>query len=297
MVYGSPVILKVEGYDRFLTGSRGHENRGVHTRDFRTEDPSKLSTYEWTMWSQSGSRQGDPEAGQCVKFGDVVYLRNGYRTDRWLSSSRGHGNNGVDTRFPFSSSEVSIFKRGFYSYTVRSALGSFYSFYSSADPLDGECVTEQMDFFLQGGGISDRWLTGARGHGNTGVFTRDPFGAYELTVPFTYQWSAINVNQPVLPPPPPPAPLEAIFYSEKSFSGSSLALGVGEYNYRLLSDKHFDDRISSVKVPVGLEVLMCSDPDFRGHCETFTGSVDHVVVGDGASSLKVYATKSTSAEP
>lgn len=142
--------------------------------------------------------------------------------------------------------------------------------------------------FLQGGGISNRWLTGARGHGNTGVFTRDPFGAHELGLnqPQTYQWNPINVNAPP-PPPPPPAPTKAMFYDEKFFSGTVLTLGVGECNYRCLADKHFDDSILSVKIPSGLKVIMCSDPDFRGHCETFTGSVDHVSVGDGVSSLKV----------
>ena len=76
-------------------------------------------------------------------------------------------------------------------------------------------------------------------------------------------------------------------YSDKYFKGDALKLGPGFYDWKDLSEYHFDDRIESIYLPWGYKALLCEHPGLKGHCVWFKYSYGSVHVGDGVSSLKI----------
>ena len=65
----------------------------------------KTPTFEWKAFSTLEQNTADPKAGECIKYGDVIYLSNNYNPDYWLTGSRGTNNLGVGTRDYWASEE------------------------------------------------------------------------------------------------------------------------------------------------------------------------------------------------
>ena len=199
--YGEPIVLKldVDVIDRYLSGGRSRGNEVVDTRDFRCSDYEKSvfrHHYTWYFASTIDSKN-DEKAGEPVKYGDTVYLQ--VLSNRWLSGGRSSGNNGVVARDFFKNSYEQSKAAVTYRFTVRSTLGNGKLGVSSRnpDPKAGEVVIPGCRVVLQlAGGLCNRWLTGGRGHGNKGVFTRDFYcSAYEQSHPGVYTWRPLLADE------------------------------------------------------------------------------------------------------
>jgi hypothetical protein len=78
-------------------------------------------------------------------------------------------------------------------------------------------------------------------------------------------------------------------YEHANFAGISATVGVGQYNWRTLDhDFQLNDRLSSLKVPVGLEVTLYEHADFVGASRTLRGGEHNLYdFNDQVSSIKV----------
>ncbi|RFM29027.1 RICIN domain-containing protein [Deminuibacter soli] len=65
------------------------------------------------------------------------------------------------------------------------------------------------------------------------------------------------------------------FYSNCSYGGYGIKLGIGDYTYSALSAKGIaNDDISSIKIPAGYKAMVYADDNFGGSTATFTGNDD-----------------------
>lgn len=189
--YGGSVWLQVadSGGEPWLTGGRGFGNEGVHTRM-----PSLGEfTYEWKVRSNAGNgnigtiSEEDPAAGQCVKYGDVVWLQVQNLANRWLTGGRDpfpkfvHTYNHLENAFERARSLE-------YMWQVRSNPGT--GNVAEADPRGGQCVDYGDVVWLQIQNMPNRWLSGGRGDDHESVRTYNHLdGGYEQTVNLKkYQW-------------------------------------------------------------------------------------------------------------
>lgn len=93
-------------------------------------------------------------------------------------------------------------------------------------------------------------------------------------------------------PAPPTIPNEkAIIYTDDHFTGSSVELPIGEYNYGTIPN----DLITSLKVPNNLKVTLFNDVNFQGLNKTFPPG-NHSYIGDKFND-KVSSIKVERAEP
>merc|ERR1711874_512182 len=101
MGYGESLWL--QNGDKWLTAAR--KNHDVFTRnafDASGEEGTPLS-YAWQVRSNAGNGkigsigEVDPAAGQCVKYGDNVFLQARSFEDRWLTGGRKSGHHEVFT--------------------------------------------------------------------------------------------------------------------------------------------------------------------------------------------------------
>ena len=195
--YSDLVYLQNNFMDnRWLNGARGSGNKRVTTRDHfgNTSERDTLGTvYEWIVRSEAGNGSRrvdtDPKNGQCVKFGDLVYLQNNFMDSRWLNGCRGSWNGGVNTRNHLGSSYEKFSVAKAYQWIVRSEAGSGNKL--DNDPKEGQCVKDDESIYLQNNFMDSRWLNGSRGKWNKGVTTRDHLGStYEReTVAKAYKWT------------------------------------------------------------------------------------------------------------
>ena len=87
-----------------------------------------------------------------------------------------------------------------------------------------------------------------------------------------------------------PGPEQVFFYEHINYGGNCKMLEVGQYpassNIGIGNDK-----LSSVKVGVNVDLLLCRDADYKGICQTFTGNVsnlgNHDIGNDTVTSAKV----------
>jgi len=117
--------------NRWLSGSRTSGNEEVVTRDHLRssyERNTAATTYKWIVRSTpgNGSRRvdNDPKKGNCLKYGDIMYLQNNYMDNRWLSGSRTSGNEEVVTRDHLRSSYERNTAATTYKWIVRSTPGN-----------------------------------------------------------------------------------------------------------------------------------------------------------------------------
>ena len=189
--YGDDILLQNNWEDfNWMTGCRSTtDHKNVYVRNLKGSDyeAGLESTYKWKIQSQSSG--ADPKAGECLKYGDKIYLQNRYRDDRWLSGSRGSGNTGVITFDNRSSYEGTTVGKT-YEWIVRSNVGSGYrTNEKSPDPAYGNCVEEHSLVALQNNYIDNRWLSGDRGGDSSVIAQNFLKSSYERnTVRNTYGW-------------------------------------------------------------------------------------------------------------
>jgi hypothetical protein len=80
--------------------------------------------------------------------------------------------------------------------------------------------------------------------------------------------------QPYPPQYPQPYPSygQVCFYTDSNFRGSSYCLSQGEQN-TALGGTIFNDTISSIQIPAGMQVTVCEHKDFGGRCLRLNRSV------------------------
>lgn len=87
-------------------------------------------------------------------------------------------------------------------------------------------------------------------------------------------------------PPPPQVPSRACFYGDWDLAGPSFCLNPGQ-DLRSL-DANWNDRISSIRIEGGAEVLACEHFDYDGRCATYRTSVGRLTgANDVISSIRV----------
>lgn len=193
--YGDQVYFQNMHMDRrWMSGSRGSGNEGVHTRDAlgsSYELTTVPNAYKWVVRSHMGSgrkNHTDPKKGQCLKFGDKIFLQNYNMDHRWLSGSRSKGNEDVITRDMNKNDYERKDAGKSYQWTVRSSLGS--GIRGRSDQAEGHCVSDKDVLYLQNEFMDYRWLSGARSSGNESVVVRNSLKSdYEKNdARKTYQW-------------------------------------------------------------------------------------------------------------
>ena len=149
---------------RWLTGGRDSGNTKVSTTVLKGN--SKVNTFIWTV--RSNYQIADPKRGQCLRYGDTIYLQVKSRDNRWLTRARNKGNKDVRTRNVIDEVKVA----STYAWVVRSNNGTgMLDIAGSGDPGHGECLSDLSQIFLQNKGQDYRWLSGSRNGGNNGVGT------------------------------------------------------------------------------------------------------------------------------
>jgi hypothetical protein len=196
--YGDQVFLQVNSLDnRWLSGGRNGGNEGVITRDHLSSDyelENAENTYKWTVRSTSGDgsrNYPDPKQGECLKYGDQVFLQANLLDNRWLSGARGGGNEGVLTRDHLSSSYELKNAEKTYKWTARSTAGTGTRTNSNnQDPGHGACIEELSLIFLQANLLDNRWLSGGRYTlaDNEGVFVRNRLSSEYEQAENPYEW-------------------------------------------------------------------------------------------------------------
>ena len=129
-------------------------------------------TYHWILGSLSYK---DAKDGDCLKYGDIIFLQDFFRTFRWLTGARGSKNQIVQVRNHLKSDyEKKEDVTWTYQWIVRRTSGTGRRSY--VDPAQGKCVQALDTIFLQNNYKDGRWLSGGRfAGGNNDVFTRNSF--------------------------------------------------------------------------------------------------------------------------
>ena len=93
--YGDQMFFQNNWRDnRWLSGARNRGNTQVVTRNHlgsNYERERVARTYKWTIRSTAGNgarSYPDPKAGDCLRYGDIIYLQNNWINNRWLTVSR-----------------------------------------------------------------------------------------------------------------------------------------------------------------------------------------------------------------
>lgn len=199
IMYGETLWL--QNGNAWLTGARNDGSHDVFTRYFfdgGREEGAPLS-YSWQVRSNAGNgqigsiREVDPAAGQCVKYGDLIFLQSQSIAKRWLTGGRNRGKNDVFTRNHFANFYERISGGLSYRWNVRSAAGNGTKSSDIRTGKYGECVNYDDVVFLQVRSTASRWLVGNTGQGNQEVFTRNQMDGYEQTHGHTsYLWRFVR---------------------------------------------------------------------------------------------------------
>jgi hypothetical protein len=189
--YNDKVFLKTNtpGVNRWLSGGLYTSNEAVKSFDFFDNDDVSSSSYQWTVRSIDGTGDKDavdPYIGSCLAYGDTMILQVNNVNSRWLTGGRGGENNLVITRDKLQSDYEKILASKSYEWIVRSTDGS--GDRDFVDPNKGSCIGYGDKIILQNNNFNYRWLTGARGGGNNGVYTRDKRNDNEMREHVTYEW-------------------------------------------------------------------------------------------------------------
>ena len=208
--YGNQVFFQNEHYsNRWLSGARNRGNGGVITRNYYRssyERDQVARTYKWIIRSTPGNGERtfrDPKRGDCVKYGETVYLQNNWMNHRWLSGSRDRGNEKTLTRNHLRSNYERNTAKKTYQWIIRSNAGSgALTQTNNGDPAFGQCVQEVQKIYLQNKWMASRWLSGARGRGNGGVITRNlRKNSYESSnAKNTYKWTVRKTPRTICDP-------------------------------------------------------------------------------------------------
>mmetsp|Transcript_25354 Transcript_25354/g.60000 ORF Transcript_25354/g.60000 Transcript_25354/m.60000 type:complete len:165 (+) Transcript_25354:71-565(+) len=139
------------------------------------------------LWSArsipAGGRSDDPKAGQCVKYGDILYLRMLEDAERFsLNGSRSTGNQNVHA-YAYELSNDSTYR-----WVIRSNEGNGLIDDNTSDPAHGSCIHQNAVVYLQNKAMENRFLTGARSTQNNQVLTHNPSISSENGKDMSYKW-------------------------------------------------------------------------------------------------------------
>lgn len=103
--YGDVVMFQVQSMaNRWLAGGRGRWKKNVILGNHlgSRKELNKVNSYSWRVRSSPGtgnvSDAADPRGGQCVSYGDSVFLQSQNAANRWLSGIGGSEEDDVTTR-------------------------------------------------------------------------------------------------------------------------------------------------------------------------------------------------------
>mmetsp|Transcript_1058 Transcript_1058/g.2223 ORF Transcript_1058/g.2223 Transcript_1058/m.2223 type:complete len:898 (-) Transcript_1058:62-2755(-) len=158
--YGDQVFFQVSTLDyRWL--KRDSSTNNTMSNDYLSESDNTNSglLYQWNVRSVVGKAvTPDPKVGQCVKYGDVIFLNN---HGMWMHKGLGLGSGGhphpnVDTvKDGFETSRLQ--------WKVRSTTKG------DLDPAGGQCIQILSKIYLQCNEEKNLWVTGGRSAGNIQV--------------------------------------------------------------------------------------------------------------------------------
>ncbi|CAB9505981.1 expressed unknown protein [Seminavis robusta] len=180
--YGEEIFFQSGGAgSRWLNGLGG-----VHTAN--PLETGSRNTYQWNFWSELVSDDllsgHDPKHGQCLKYGDKVYLNT---AGLWLRGGippdDSNADGGVETK---AFEEIDKSDLDSYVWIVRSTFGS--GVHTDKDPALGQCVQNLNRVYLQLNVSEWRWLCGATGAGTVGVDIRNVYDNDELGNHGHYEW-------------------------------------------------------------------------------------------------------------
>jgi len=194
VLYDDRVTLQVQNQDgKWLSGGRGEGGVSVSTDNYYAGDNGGYWAYHWIVrntvnndnFSSLGKREyKDPMAGQCVRYGDRVFLQISNQDNKWLRGGLGGHTFGVlthDMRGQLNSIE--------FQWIIRKRCGDGVGCNGDrtrAEKEDGQCLKYNDVVYLQNNSLDNRWLTGGRGDGNKKVLTGDTsegnFWAYQWKV-------------------------------------------------------------------------------------------------------------------
>jgi hypothetical protein len=181
------------------------------TRDIRADNQvNDRDAFKWKFFSTLGDgnpNRADPKAGQCVKYGDIVYI-NAFGRDGLLVTVEGtlwdslNGDGSVDVFNPDNPDTMDVAEPG-YQWQIRSnpGIGLLEEDESdTSDPAFGLCIGDRDPVYFQSRLRENRWLNGARGGNNANVLTGNQ---NTDSAKDTYVW-IVRKSQTSLPGQDPP---------------------------------------------------------------------------------------------
>lgn len=192
--YGDSIIIQNNAMDnRWLSGARSSGNEQVITRHALGSDyeiSKAKDSYRWIIQSEARGKGQKDLSKDCLRYGDKFLLKTDVSIDRWISGSRGSGNEGVVTRDMLKSSYEKRAENGNYRWIARSNQGiGTRSNHNNEDPAYGLCIEKNSLVYLQNNAMDNRWLSGSRSSGNESVVTRNILqSAYEKRGFKSYTW-------------------------------------------------------------------------------------------------------------
>mmetsp|Transcript_664 Transcript_664/g.1612 ORF Transcript_664/g.1612 Transcript_664/m.1612 type:complete len:237 (-) Transcript_664:1064-1774(-) len=155
--YGGKHFLRVKNQLKWL---RDYSGQGTYTNDPGNEN-SYESSHMWTVRSSAGTgwrNAVDPQAGSCVKYGDVIWLQSNYADYQWLTGGRLGGNHAVLTRNFFQDGAT---KQPHFEWIIQS--NHTINSTSIPDPRSSSCVRLGERFYLRNvvpeSETTKRWLS------------------------------------------------------------------------------------------------------------------------------------------
>ena len=193
--YGEKIYIQSEAKEKlWLTGGRDNGNKDVRVNNVYTEK-DKSPHYEWVMVAEHPNNkhkgkgsyylnedQIDIKKGECVKYGDRVFLYtvgDKFKGKRWMQGSRGKKQDGVWCLnvFDLGKDDRNVVKNGNAMWQVRSNPGTGEPHLgNNKDPNEGLCVQNLSEVYLQNYGDGERWLQGGIGGGDKNVGTNNLMG-------------------------------------------------------------------------------------------------------------------------
>ncbi|CAB9512339.1 expressed unknown protein [Seminavis robusta] len=145
---------------KWLSGGRGKGNDDSFTRHkYKNNDETKKDKhYRFKIQANDRVNPGKMD-GQCVKYGDWVYLwvtgdKEGHK--RWLSGCRGDKQEGTKTNDVQGNSDGEKLPNH-YAWQFRSNMGN--GDVGAPDPAKGNCIMDQSAVFIQNGAMKMKWLS------------------------------------------------------------------------------------------------------------------------------------------
>eukprot|EP00581_Thalassiosira_minuscula_P007537 CAMPEP_0183702230 /NCGR_PEP_ID=MMETSP0737-20130205/397_1 /TAXON_ID=385413 /ORGANISM="Thalassiosira miniscula, Strain CCMP1093" /LENGTH=1178 /DNA_ID=CAMNT_0025928805 /DNA_START=113 /DNA_END=3649 /DNA_ORIENTATION=- len=172
--YGDQIYLQSSSVDyRWL--KRDNSTGNVMTKDYFAESSRSIAAgYKWHVRSMVGDPVlSDPKQGQCVKYGDMIFLNE----DGWLHRKSPH--ECLVDNFADGSCVNTVdkdFQTSRLQWKIRSTFGSgTLEAGSNLDRAHGQCVQMLNKVYLQSNFEENWWLTGGRGYGQELALALDSY--------------------------------------------------------------------------------------------------------------------------